>query len=82
MTVQFPVLLTAFFVIPTWTFLQDKSKSEHVRVRTAGFCETIKKCCEIRCEEWSYKVKGRLEYSLRNLHAADCVYHHTCSVNF
>ena len=23
-----------------------------------------------------------MEYYLRDLHAADCVYHHTCSVNF
>ena len=61
---------------------RHKPKSEHVRVRTAGFCKTINKCCEIRCDEWSYKVKGRLEYYLRDLHAADCVYRYTFSVNF
>lgn len=59
-----------------------KSKSEHIKVRTIEFSETIKGCCENRCDEWSFNVKGRLKYYLHDLPAADCVYHHTCSVNF
>ena len=27
-------------------------------------------------------MKGRIEYYLRDLHAADCIYHHSCSGNF
>ena len=29
-----------------------------------------------------FVIWGRIEYFLCDLHAADCVYHQTCSVNF
>lgn len=37
--------------------------------------------CRKRNDEWSNVVLGRLEYA-QDLHAADSVYHQTCSVNF
>ena len=37
--------------------------------------------CKKRNDEWSNVVLGRLEYA-QDLHAADSVYHQTCSVNF
>lgn len=35
-----------------------------------------------RNDEWSLKVKGRIQYYEDDLHAADCVYHHACSSHF
>lgn len=58
------------------------SISEQVTVQTTEFAETIKQCCETGCDEWSLVVKGRIEYSLSDLHAADCVYYRICSTNF
>lgn len=52
-----------------------------IPVRTMDFQESIFKCCEQRKDNWSETVLGRLEY-LRDLHAADAVYHQSCSVNF
>lgn len=49
--------------------------------RTSDFQESISKCCEERNDDWSRDVLGRLEF-LRDLHAADAVYHQACSVNF
>ena len=51
-------------------------------VKTHGFVQSILKCCESRSDEWSFTVKGRIEFYGADLHAADCVYHHSCSVNF
>ena len=36
----------------------------------------------VNLDHWGLTVKGRIEYYLRNLHAADGLYHHSCSVFF
>ena len=51
-------------------------------VKTDSFVQTILGCCDSRKDEWSFVVKGRIEYFAADLHAADCVYHQACSVNF
>ena len=51
-------------------------------VKTDVFARTILDCCERRSDDWSFAVKGRIEYYGGDLHAADCLYHHSCSVNF
>ena len=56
--------------------------SDYSYVRTDSFVKTILECCESRSDDWSFIVKGRIEYYGGDLHAADCIYHHTCSVNF
>ena len=38
--------------------------------------------CNKRGDEWSFKVKGKIEYFAEDLHAADVFYHRQCSVNF
>ena len=62
--------------------MKSARTSECVRVRTDTFAETIKQCCKNRCDEWSFIVLCRIEYFMSDLHAADCAYHQTCSVNF
>ena len=44
------------------------------------FQKTIEKNCEERNDSWSREVKARLGM-INDLHAADAVYHQTCSVN-
>ena len=58
------------------------SLSECVRVKTDVFAETIKKCCKERSDEWSFVVLRRIEYFMSDVHAVDCIYHRSCSVNF
>ena len=38
--------------------------------------------CKTRSDAWSSSVQGRIEYFGRDLHAADCMYHHSCDVDF
>ena len=51
-------------------------------VKTDNFVKTILECCDDRSDNWSFIVKGRIEYYGCDLHAADCLYHHSCSGNF
>ena len=51
-------------------------------VRTDKFVETILEVCESRSDDWGLTVKGRIEYYLHDLHAANGLYHHSCSGNF
>ena len=51
-------------------------------VKTDAFPQSILACCENRADDWSFTVKGRIEYFGRDLHAAECIYHQQCSVNF
>ena len=51
-------------------------------VKTDTFVKTILECCDSRSDEWVFTVKGRIEYYCCDLHAADCIYHHSCSGNF
>lgn len=57
-------------------------RSEFITVRTDTFPKTMQDICEKRNDSWALDVKGRLEYFQSDLHAADCVYHHSCSTNF
>ncbi|KAG7156758.1 hypothetical protein Hamer_G006773 [Homarus americanus] len=51
-------------------------------VKTDTFVQTILECCDSRSDEWAFTVKGRIEYYGCDLHAADCIYHRSCSANF
>lgn len=57
-------------------------KDEHSYVKTDIFAKTISECCVSRGDDWSFIVKGRIEYFSGELHAADCVYHRSCCTNF
>lgn len=50
-------------------------------MRTLDFQEKILQICKHRDDDWSKKVYHRI-ISVHDLHAADAVYHHQCSVNF
>ena len=52
-----------------------------IPVRTKDFQDKIQEACKVRNDEWAETVRGRLEFA-QDLHAADVVYHHACSVNF
>ena len=51
-------------------------------VKTDAFFQAVIDCCNGRSDDWAFTVKGRIEYYWGDLHAADCLYHHTCSTNF
>ena len=51
-------------------------------VKTDSFTQTILECCDGRCDDWSFTVKGQIEYYGGDLHAAGCLYHYSCSGNF
>ena len=58
-------------------------RSDNVsEVKTDSFPQSILACCEKRSDDWSFTVKGRIEYFAGDLHAAECIYHPQCSVNF
>ena len=44
--------------------------------------EKIITVCNERNDECALTVHGRIEYFSGDLHAADCLYHHACDVNF
>ena len=58
-----------------------KRKYDVLEVKTIGIKETILKICEERSDSWSDVVKARI-LDVHDLHAADAIYHQTCSVNF
>lgn len=51
-------------------------------VRTTDFSNTLRNICKKRNDEWSEIVLRRLNIAPSDLHAADAIYHQTCSVNF
>ena len=59
-----------------------QGSAEYSCVKTDNFTKTILQCCDNRCDDWSVKVKGRIQFYNCDLHAADCVYHQTCSSHF
>ena len=61
--------------------LEKKRKHDVLEVKTIGIKQTILKTCEERADSWSDVVKARILH-VHDLHAADAVYHQTCSVNF
>ncbi|CAG2213079.1 unnamed protein product [Mytilus edulis] len=58
-----------------------KRKSDVYPVRTSEFQCKIEDICRQREDEWALEVRGRLAF-VQDLHAADALYHQTCSVNF
>ena len=38
--------------------------------------------CKLRNDDWAFTVRGRVEFFGGDLHAADCVYHKSCNINF
>ena len=60
----------------------DLDSYDYSLVKTDDFVKTILECCENRGDDWSLTVRGRIEFYSKDLHAADCIYHHQCSVNF
>ena len=59
--------------------IERKRKHDVLQVKTIGIKETILKVCQERADSWSDTVKGRILH-VHDLHAADAVYHQTCSV--
>ena len=55
--------------------------SDYSNVKTDTFADSILKC-DNRSDNWTTTVKGRNEYFCGDLHAADCIYHHSCGINF
>ena len=56
-----------------------KRKYDFVQVKTIGLKDTILETCYERADSWSDTVKARILH-VHDLHAADAVYHQTCSV--
>ena len=61
---------------------KGKSVERIYYVKTDAFVQTILVHCKTRGDEWATAVQGRIEYFGGDLHAADCVYHQSCNVNF
>ena len=55
--------------------------SDYSNVKIDTFADSILKCCDNRSNDCVTTVKGRIEYFCGDLHAADCIYHHSCSIN-
>ena len=56
--------------------------SDYSYVNTDTFSMTILDCCDSHLDNWSFTVKCRIEHYCGDLHAADCLYHHSCSGHF
>jgi len=52
-----------------------------IPIRTLDFQESVLQVCDKRNDEWAKTVQGRIK-AVHDLHAADAVYHKTCSNNF
>lgn len=56
-------------------------ETEVYPIRTNDLQTNILKVCQERNDDWAVAVRGRIE-TINDLHAADAIYHQTCSVNF
>ncbi|KAJ8870623.1 hypothetical protein PR048_029646 [Dryococelus australis] len=56
--------------------------AEGVKVRTYEFQSSVTEMCRERNDEWGMIVLGRMNTIVADLHAADTVYHRSCSANF
>ncbi|CAG2198760.1 SMAD4 [Mytilus edulis] len=63
-------------------FSESKRGIDVFPVRTTDFSNTLRNICKERNDEWSEIVLRRLNIAPSDLHAADAIYHQTCSVNF
>ena len=53
-----------------------------IEVKTCSTPETLLAVCEKRADDWAVAVKDRIQSLGSDLHAAVCVYHVKCIVNF
>ena len=60
---------------------RKRKKYDVLQVKTIGLKDTLLTTCCERADSWSDTVKARILH-VHDLHAADAVYHQTCSVNF
>lgn len=51
-------------------------------VKTDGFVRSILSHCKQRNDDWAITIQGRIAYFGKDLHAADCLYHRSCDINF
>ena len=58
-----------------------RKKYDVLQVKAIGLKDTLLATCFERADSWSDTVKARIMH-VHDLHAADAVYHQTCSVNF
>ena len=61
------------------TAIDDAHEYYHVATTTSQ--DKILKHCSSQKDIWAERVRARVLH-LHDLHAADTVYHHVCSVNF
>ena len=76
----FQFQLDCFFCGQPATFQGKRKSPDAVTVRTIELKDKILVCNE-RGDSWASDVKARI-LQVHDLHAADAVYHHTCSANF
>lgn len=50
--------------------------------KTDKFVRTILTHCKQRNDDWAFSIQGRIAYFGKDLYAADCLYHHSCDINF
>jgi len=55
---------------------------EYSCVKTDAFVGKILSHCKQRNDDWAFTVQGRIDYFGKDLHAADCLYHRSCDINF
>ena len=61
---------------------KDKKRSADIHiVRSMDFQNNIMDICKERNDSWALDILGRIE-SVNDLHAADAIYHQSCSINF
>ena len=58
-----------------------KRKYDVLQAKTIGLKDSILKICHERADSWSDTVKACILH-VHDLHAADAIYHQTCSANF
>ena len=64
-----------------WGVTIQPESSDYSNVKIDTFTNSILKCCDNCSNDCVTTVKGRIEYFCGDLHAADCLYHHFCSIN-
>lgn len=80
-TVSFSYSTDCLFCGTPAQFGKKRKKPDVLQVKTIEFKDTLLATCRERGDDWSETVKARILH-VHDLHAADAVYHQTCSVNF
>ena len=79
--IEFPITVHCLFCGTPVNVADKKRGKSGSAVQTMVFQNSIKRLCDDRDDEWGREVKGRIN-TVNDLHAADTIYHQTCSVNF